>query len=241
MKISDTGLKLIEKFEGLRLKAYQDSVGVWTIGYGHTKGVKSGDSITQAKAEEYLRSDVSTAESKVNKYLDNYGFNQNQFDALVSFAFNIGNIDGLTKKGTRTISEISSKFTAYNKAGGKVLSGLTTRRKAEKSLFDTPTTNEEAKAAGQEETSTTTTSTASTKETSEAAGQKVSDTKMPTIRQGSTGRAVKIWQIIIGQTADGSFGAKTLAATKSFQKSKGLTADGIVGANTWKAGLLSVE
>ena len=236
MKISDTGLKLIEKFEGLRLKAYQDSVGVWTIGYGHTKGVKSGDSITQAKAEEYLRSDVSTAESKVNKYLDTYGFNQNQFDALVSFAFNIGNIDGLTKKGTRTISEISSKFTAYNKAGGKVLSGLTTRRKAEKSLFDTPTTEEESKAAVQ-----TTASTTSTKETSEAAVQKVSETKMPTIRQGSTGRAVKIWQIIIGQTADGSFGAKTLAATKSFQKSKGLTADGIVGANTWKAGLLSVE
>ena len=239
MKISDTGLKLIEKFEGLRLKAYQDSVGVWTIGYGHTKGVKSGDSITQAKAEEYLKSDVSTAESKVNKYLDTYGFNQNQFDALVSFAFNIGNIDGLTKKGTRTISEISSKFTAYNKAGGKVLSGLTTRRKAEKSLFDTPTTEEESKAAGQ--TTTSTASTTSTKETSEAAGQKVSETKMPTIRQGSTGRAVKIWQIIIGQTADGSFGAKTLAATKSFQKSKGLTADGIVGANTWKAGLLSVE
>lgn len=137
MKISDNGLRLIMKYEGCRLQAYKDAVGIWTIGYGHTKGVKQGQIITNAQAIEYLKQDCEKAEKAVSKYDNRYHFNQNQFDALVSFAFNIGSIDQLTANGTRTIPTISNKILEYNKAGGKVLSGLVSRRKAEKQLFDT--------------------------------------------------------------------------------------------------------
>lgn len=137
MKVSDNGLNLIKKFEGCKLQAYKDAVGVWTIGYGHTKGVKQGQIITNAQATEYLRQDCEKAEKAVMKYANRYMWNQNQFDALVSFAFNIGSIDQLTANGTRTIPVISQKILEYNKAGGKVLNGLVSRRKAEKQLFDT--------------------------------------------------------------------------------------------------------
>lgn len=137
---SQNGINLIKQFEGCRLKAYKDSVGVLTIGYGHTKGVKAGQTITDQQAVSYLKSDLKVYEAKVNKYYPKYKFNQNQFDALVSFAFNIGSIDQLTARGTRSIATISSKILEYNKAGGKKLTGLVRRREAEKKLFDTPTT-----------------------------------------------------------------------------------------------------
>lgn len=144
MKISELGLNLIKQFEGCRLTAYKDSVGVLTIGYGHTKGVKAGQKITQAEADEYLKQDVVTAERAVNKY--KYNYNQNQFDALVSFTFNCGsgNLKKITDNGNRTLAQISARIPNYNKAGGKVLAGLTRRRAAEKALFDTP-----AKESGQ--------------------------------------------------------------------------------------------
>ena len=138
MKISQTGLELIKKFEGCRLTSYQDSGGVWTIGYGHTKGVTAGMTITQAQADSFLVEDCGRAEAVVNKYQGKYNFNQNQFDALVSFAFNIGSIDKLTVNGTRTIVEISKKIPAYCNCAGKKLRGLVNRREAEKKLFDTP-------------------------------------------------------------------------------------------------------
>lgn len=138
LSISDTGLELIKRFEGCRLKAYQDSVGVWTIGYGHTSGVCKGQVITQIQADAYLKSDCSNTEKHVNSYNNIYHWNQNQFDALVSFTFNCGNgnLKTLLNNGQRTIPEISAKITAYNKAGGKVLQGLVYRRNAEKELFD---------------------------------------------------------------------------------------------------------
>lgn len=140
MKISQTGLKLIKSFEGCQLTAYKavSSEKYYTIGYGHYGAdVKRGMKITQAQADAYLVKDLAKFEAKVNKYQSKYSFNQNQFDALVSFAYNIGSIDGLTANGTRTIAQISSKFAAYNKSGGKVLLGLTKRRAAEKKLFNT--------------------------------------------------------------------------------------------------------
>lgn len=138
--ISNNGINLIKNFEGCRLSAYRDAVGVITIGYGWTKAIDGkplimGTKITQAKAESLLKEGLKSYESKVNKYNNKYRWNQNQFDALVSFCYNIGNIDGITANGTRSINEIANKFTAYNKAGGKVLSGLTNRRNAEKKLF----------------------------------------------------------------------------------------------------------
>lgn len=136
MNISETGLNLIKRFEGCRYEAYQDAVGVWTIGVGHTKGIYKGMKITEAQADEFLRQDVVSAEIAVNKYDAKYHWTQNQFDALVSFAFNIGSINQLTAKGTRSIREISEKIPAYRKAGGKVLQGLIERREAEKELFD---------------------------------------------------------------------------------------------------------
>lgn len=135
MKTSENGINLIKKLEGLKLKAYQCSAGVWTIGYGNTSGVKPTDVITEAKAEELLNSDLTKFEAKVNKYTSKYGWNQNEFDALVSFAFNIGSIDELTAGGTRSRETIAEKMLCYNKAGGKVIDGLTTRRKAEQELF----------------------------------------------------------------------------------------------------------
>lgn len=146
MKISENGLKLIKKFEGCRLTAYQDAVGVWTIGYGTTNADKAitgtticqGLRISQETADEWLRQSIDCKYApKVDKY-DRYQWTQNEFDALVSFAYNIGSIDGLTAQGSRTRVEIAYMILAYNKAGGKVLAGLTKRRQEERTLFLTP-------------------------------------------------------------------------------------------------------
>ena len=140
MKTSYRGVSLIKQFEGCRLKAYKCPAGVWTIGYGHTAGVKEGDIITQETAESYLRNDLVTYEKAVMNYDGIYHFNQNQFDALVSFTYNCGagNLKNLTQSGKRTIAQISEKLLLYNKAGGVTLLGLQRRRAAEKVLFDTP-------------------------------------------------------------------------------------------------------
>lgn len=139
MKLSRKGLNLIKKYEGLRLSSYKadPSEAMWTIGYGHY-GVGPNLKITEQEAEIYLIKDLSRAEICVNGYDHIYHFNQNQFDALVSFAFNIGSIKQLTASGTRTIEEISKKILEYNKCGGKALAGLTRRRKEEQKLFNTP-------------------------------------------------------------------------------------------------------
>lgn len=151
MNISDKGLNLIKEFEGCRLTAYRDSVGVWTIGWGTTSADKSitgtniyeGLKISQSTADEWLRKSVNQKYvPKVTEYESTYHWNQNQLDSLTSFAYNIGSIDQLTANGTRSIAEISNKILAYDKAGGQTLAGLTRRRKAEKELFDTPCKNE---------------------------------------------------------------------------------------------------
>lgn len=139
MITSKKGLDLIMSFEGCHLTCYADSKNVPTIGYGHTGDLKRSDvgtlTITQQQAEEFLKSDLSSAERKVNKYYDRYKWTQDEFDALVSFAFNIGNIDQLTDNGTRSRSVISKKFLEYTKCGNKVLPGLVKRRQAEHALF----------------------------------------------------------------------------------------------------------
>ena len=146
MKISDNGLVIIQKYEGCQLKAYLCPAGVLTIGYGHTgSDVKPGMTITKAKALELLKKDISRFEKAVSKYDSIYNWNQNQFDALVSFSFNVGSIDQLTNNGKRPIAEISSKIPAYNKANGKVLAGLTRRRAEEKKLFDKKVSSKETK------------------------------------------------------------------------------------------------
>lgn len=147
MKISEKGLALIKEFEGLHLTAYQDEVGVWTIGYGITNSdksitgttIKKGLKITRGKAEEWLEECLNVLYApKIMKYDVRYNWNQNEFDAMMSFAYNIGSIDQLTANGSRSKSVISNKLLEYNKAGGKVYNGLTRRRKAERDLFLTP-------------------------------------------------------------------------------------------------------
>lgn len=138
MKTSQRGINLIKKYEGCRLTAYKPvpTEKYWTIGYGHYgPDVQPGATITQYQADLYLLLDIEKFEKKVDKYNAKYMWTQNEFDALVSFAYNIGSIDQLTDNGKRTKQQISAKIPAYNKAGGKVLAGLTKRRKEEQALF----------------------------------------------------------------------------------------------------------
>lgn len=138
-KISQAGLDLIKQFEGCRLVAYQCSAGVWTIGYGHTVGVHRGMKITQAQAEAYLKQDVA----KFEKYVNNASYvpftarlNQNQFNALVSFAFNLGQGNLMKLCKGRIINQVPAAMPQYCKANGKTLPGLQRRRKAEATLYN---------------------------------------------------------------------------------------------------------
>lgn len=137
MKISNTGLNLIKKYESLRLTAYKDSVGVWTIGYGHTLGVLPGMIITSSTADSYLRKDVELVENALNKY--NFKLSQNQFDALVSLFFNVGtgNIKNFTTllRNDPNSEQVPEKIKKYVYAGGKILNGLVRRRAEEAELY----------------------------------------------------------------------------------------------------------
>lgn len=142
MKISERGFELIKQFEGLRLQAYPCSAGVWTIGYGHTAGVQSGDVITAPQADAFLRDDVTLSERIVNKYVS-VSLTQYQFDALVSFTFNLGSGDLrastlLKKLNAGDTAGAAGEFLRWVNAGGKKRPGLIRRREAEKALFETP-------------------------------------------------------------------------------------------------------
>ena len=149
MKTSQKGIELIKKHEGCRLSAYKCPAGVWTIGYGHTGGVTPGQTITGDYAETLLRSDLVKFELKVSKYDPAYHWNQNEFDAMVSFAYNIGSIDQLTDRGTRSREVIAEKILQYNKANGNVLNGLVRRRKEERALFLAPCGKTPGKGTGE--------------------------------------------------------------------------------------------
>ena len=139
MNLGYKGKDLLKFFEGCELVAYQDSVGVWTIGYGHTKGVKPGMTITQEEAEQMLESELAEYEGYVEKYVT-VPLTQNQFDALVVWVYNLGPTN--FRKSTLLKELNSGDYTAaskeikrWNKAGGKVLAGLVKRREAEAQLF----------------------------------------------------------------------------------------------------------
>ncbi|ATZ95309.1 lysozyme [Dickeya fangzhongdai] len=144
MQISNNGIALIKEFEGCRLSAYQDSVGVWTIGYGWTqavdgKPVRAGMQIDQATAERLLRCGVVQYEQAVNQ-LAKVKLTQGQFDALVSFAYNLGirslSTSTLLKKlNAGDIAGAADEFPKWNKAGSQVLPGLVARRAAEREMF----------------------------------------------------------------------------------------------------------
>lgn len=140
MKISAEGLSLIKKFEGCELEAYQCSAGVWTIGYGHTKDIEEGMTITKEQAEEMLVDELHEYESYVNEYVT-VELEQNQFDALVSWVYNLGpnNLKASTMLkvlNSGDFSGVPAQIKRWNKAGGKVLEGLIRRREAEALLFE---------------------------------------------------------------------------------------------------------
>lgn len=140
MKTSEQGKEMIKKFEGLVLNNYRDVGGNFTIGYGHLTNDPHYASITKERAEYLFEKDIEICEKAVNKYHIIYEFNQNQYDALISFTFNcgVGNLNKLTANGQRPIKVISEKIIEYNKCNGTIVKGLVTRRTKEKMLFDTP-------------------------------------------------------------------------------------------------------
>ena len=139
MTISYEGIELIKAFEGCKLFAYRDSVGIPTIGYGHTKNVKIGQGITQKQADEFLRADLLECEKALNDCGIN--FRQEQFDALCSWIFNLGVNNFLhstmlirMNTGAEDI-EVTDQLVRWHKAGGLPLKGLKRRRVAEANMF----------------------------------------------------------------------------------------------------------
>lgn len=222
MNISEKGINLIKKYEGCRLDAYLCPAGVWTIGYGHTAGVVKGMRVTQQQAENYLRQDCKSSEKAVNAL--GKKLNQNQFDALVSFAFNcgIGNLKNLCNN--RTTEVIGEKLLLYNKAGGKTLPGLVKRRKEEQALFLAPV--EEAREMQAAE------NTGGSKNVS-------GNVTKPVLRMGSRGEHVKEVQKFLSRqgiyhgAVDGIFGPVTRQAVIEWQGYCEITKDGVVGKGTW--------
>jgi lysozyme len=141
MKIDAVGLKLIKHFEGCRLVAYKCPAGIWTIGYGHTNHVSEGLKISQQQAEDLLKLDLNIFEYCVNKKVK-VKLSQNQFNALVSFCYNVGTFAFAASTLLRELNQahydkVPEQLMRWNKAGKTVLAGLTKRRAAEAALFST--------------------------------------------------------------------------------------------------------
>lgn len=137
MRASEVLIEAIKGFEGFRAEAYKCPAGVWTIGYGHTGGVKKGQRVSPARAEELLRQDLGSAEASVNKL--GVAKTQGQFDALVDITYNCGDMSGSTlvrkiRDGAGK-DEITKEFMRWVHSGGKVLSGLIKRRKWDAERF----------------------------------------------------------------------------------------------------------
>lgn len=218
MKISQRGIELIHSFEGCRLYAYKclPSEEYFTIGWGHYgKDVRIGQRITQEQADALFLQDIVKYEDRVKKYDHIYHWNQNQYDALVSFCYNIGSIDQLTADGKRDIKTISEKILLYNKSGGSVIPGLVTRRQKEKALFDAPIAQEQMKI-------------------------KEDPIKIPSrlLKRRCSGNDVYLLQILLNKLfnkhldVDGKFGPITEKAVKDIQHLYNIDVDGIYGPIT---------
>ncbi len=138
-EISQEGVNLIKKFEGFEEKAYKCPAGVWTIGYGHTKDVMEGDFWSEAYAEHMLEVELEEYCEYINDLVE-VELNQNQFDALVSWVYNLGPSNLKSSTLLKVLNEgdfdeVPRQIRRWNKAGGNVLEGLTRRREAEALLF----------------------------------------------------------------------------------------------------------
>lgn len=211
MKASQNCIDMIKRFEGCVLQVYLDAVGIKTLGYGHTgsdvNALPVGARISQQQADYYLSIDIIRFENNVNKYDPVYHWTQSEFDALVSFAFNLGSIDKLTNKGTRNKEIIAKKILEYDKAGGKVLSGLTKRRKAEHDLF----------VYGKVESELPTLKVGSK-------GEYVKNVQI----------YLSLLGYQVGKI-DGIYGNQTASCVKHYQEENGLKIDGIWGKQCWNS------
>lgn len=215
--ISETGVQLIKSFEGCRLKAYKCHITekYYTIGWGHYgPDVTPNMVITQQEADRMFLEDMGPYEKKVFKYDDKYNWSQDEFDALVSFCYNIGNIDQLTANGTRDKKTIAEKMLLYVNCNGYKLPGLVRRRQAEHDLF--------------------------TKVYDGPLFPVIPAIPEPTLRRRCKNEKVKQLQracnILFGKSLeeDGSFGPLTQQAIKDIQKDSGkLVIDGIYGPKTY--------
>ena len=219
MRISEKGLAMIEKFEGCLLKASNKLDGVWTIGYGQTgryygKRVRRGMTTTKAEAHAWLRDhSIKTYEDAVTQAVK-VPLNQNQFDALVSFTYNVGvgalkQSTALRKLNAGDYAGAADALTMWTKCRRKVLAGLVRRRKEERALFLTPVTQ-------------------------------VKNAEDGLLRKGDTGAAIKLLQHrlnLVGSqlTEDGIWGVQTDSAVRGYQYKAGLTVDGVVGPKTQAA------
>lgn len=212
MNISQRGIDLIKSFEGFRAQSYKCLVTekYYTIGYGHYgPDVKLGQVITKAQAEQLLTKDLERFVASVNQYDYKYDFTQNEFDALVSFTYNLGDVclAQVTDNKKRTKAQIADKMLLYCNSAGRRIEGLVRRRKAEHDLFlsGSPATEPKYELA------------------------------VPTLRRRCKGDKVKILQKNLndffgsGLAVDGDFGAKTKAAVEFMQGALGITIDGIYG------------
>ena len=139
MNISNEGISLIKKFEGCELESYQDSVGVWTIGYGHTKNIKEGMTISKEQADNMLLNELDEYCEYVEKAVD-VTLKQCEFDALVAWTYNLGSTNLNNSTMLKVLNagdkeDVPAQMKRWNKAGGKVLEGLVRRREAEAALF----------------------------------------------------------------------------------------------------------
>jgi lysozyme len=231
LDVSDAGLKLIASYEGWRAQLYEDVAGHATIGYGHLvhlgnitaadRAGQFGKGITQAQGMALLRADAQRMVSAVRDCVT-VPLNQNQFDALVSFAFNVGAgaLRGSTlvrKLNAGDYAGAADAFGMWTKAGGKVVAGLVRRRSEEAALFRSGKAPAKPAAAP----------------TTPAAKPGGWCTRL--LKNGCRGDDVKELQRRLGVGADGVFGANTEAAVKAFQKKKGLGCDGCVGPKTLAA------
>lgn len=224
------GLKLLTTFEGCRLDAYDDSVGVWTIGYGHTKGIHEVMTITQAQAEQFLQEDLEIFESYVEDGIQ-VDVNEDQFSALVCFCFNVG-AEGfgsstlLRKLNAGDYQGAAEQFPVWNKGGGKPMLGLTRRRLAEQAFFFSKSWQPFLTYEGDGTTSGQAATPRTLKLTSPMLqGEDVRRVQEALLKAG----------LSVGDGADGNFGNVTDAAVKQFQQQKGLTVDGVVGLQTLQA------
>ena len=215
MNISQRGIDLIKNFEGFRAQAYKcvATEKYFTIGYGHYgPDVRFSQVITKQQAEELLMNDLKRFVAAVNRMDYHYDFNQNEFDALVSFTYNLGEgcLTQVTNDKRRTKDEIAKAMLLYVKSGGQTLPGLVNRRKAEHDLFCSGST----------------------------ALSPLYELAVPTLRRRCKGDKVKVLQKNIndlfgaGLAIDGSFGPATQEALRTAQGTLGICMDGIYGPIT---------